>query len=73
VIIYRCSKCGKWSHAQRKPKAHQRLIRDEGQETPPNVVEALEPTYDHMNGFSDDGGWYVACGPFDTYEAVKVA
>jgi hypothetical protein len=73
LLVYRCTKCGKWSHAQRNPKRHCRFERDEGQEAPAEVISYEPPTYDHLNGFSDTGGWYVYCGPFDTYEVRKVA
>ena len=29
VTLWRCSKCGKWSHAQRRPKRHERYIRED--------------------------------------------
>lgn len=30
VRLWCCTSCGKWSHAQRKPSSHQRVIRDGG-------------------------------------------
>lgn len=27
VTVWRCSTCGKWSHAKRRPSSHKRLIR----------------------------------------------
>jgi hypothetical protein len=68
LIMYRCSTCGKWSHAQRRPKSHRRFVRDEGQGEPSGAVEYVEgePLVD------DPGGWMVVCGPFEPFQAVKV-
>lgn len=72
--LYRCSHCGKWSHAQRKPKHHERWVPDnlQGDEPDPVTVIRYEP-----GGVKpeDDftGGWYVRCGPFDTWTATREA
>src|SRR3954471_24426772 len=29
VTLWRCSQCGKWSHAKRRPKHHERAVYDE--------------------------------------------
>lgn len=62
VIIYRCVKCGKWSHAQRKPKFHRRGVTylEEGDMV---VSDESDPDADF---------YYIECGPFDSYEAVKI-
>lgn len=68
-IIYKCETCGKWSHAQRKPKRHQRIVSEEPSDSS-IIVEYLPAAYDHMNGYTGDDGWTIWCGPFITYYAV---
>lgn len=67
VRIFRCSKCGKWSHAKKKPTKHGRWVT----EGDPEYRSALlEPgAYDHMNGFVEPPGHLVDCGPFVPYIA----
>lgn len=37
VEMWRCKGCGKWSHAKRRPSAHQRVVvLEEGSECPPH-------------------------------------
>jgi hypothetical protein len=79
MIIYRCATCGKWSHAQSKPKTHQRWVRDEGTGDgfpqsfrEEDVIEYIPAFYGGHEGVDYmPGGWKVRCGPFDIYEAVK--
>jgi len=63
--IYRCEKCGKWSHAKRKPKWHQRFVYDE--------PENLEDIISEEDPFGEEisSGWFVKCGPFSTWYAAK--
>lgn len=68
--LFRCSQCGKWSHAARMPKHHQRFVRDEPEEGI-RVLREEPPVYER-DGTGDDGGYLIACGPFETYEARKV-
>lgn len=66
VEIYRCQGCGKWSHAKKQPKKHQRWVREGDPEfDPPQRVGA----YDHMTGFSEHDGHAIDCGPFAPYVA----
>ena len=70
VTLWRCSSCGKWSHAKRRPKTHEvwssnfpligafvsiGAVKDED-------VEYEEPR----------PGAFVPCGPFEKWEAWKV-
>jgi hypothetical protein len=73
VTLYRCQTCGKWSHASRRPSRHQRFISAAVAAAPAEFIEYIPAEYDHMNGFTADGGWRVWCGPFDTYRAEKVS
>jgi hypothetical protein len=70
---FRCAACGKWSTKITKPVSHRRFVpADEG---PPDlpVMQVVPPVFDHSAGpASSVGGWYVECGPFDTYELRKV-
>lgn len=79
IEIYCCTKCGKWSHAKRKPKFHKRYHRMYTQwgmadDEPPAelIIEVVEGYVDYASGEGDDGGWIVRCGPFDTYRAELV-
>lgn len=65
--IYRCTNCGKWSHAKRMPKKHQRTVWEGGPEYDPALNE--NDGYDHMNGFHP-GAHYVDCGPFEEWVAI---
>ncbi|MBM0275348.1 hypothetical protein [Micromonospora tarensis] len=59
VKLWRCTKCGKWSHAKRKPKQHQRFVA-----TGRTVVGwAGEPVY-------GPDGEFQACGPFAEWVAA---
>jgi hypothetical protein len=75
MIVYRCQQCGKWSHAARKPKFHQRFVTEDGLNDPDDsvVISYEEGHTDYASGEGTAGGWFVKCGPFDTYEAEKVA
>lgn len=72
--MWRCTGCGKWSHARRRPTSHRRWVSGAEHTKPPagaTVVERVEPTYDHLNGFTSDGGWFVTCGPFERWLAQR--
>lgn len=69
LVVYRCSKCGKWSHAQRMPKRHKVHTTDPAED---DVILEELPGYEAETG-AYDPGFYVACGPFEAYEAVKVS
>lgn len=71
--IHRCVQCGKWSHAKKRPKKHQRIIVDKGQGVPTGVVviHYTPGSYDHLNGYGDPGGWTVECGPFQTFDVIS--
>ena len=77
--LFRCSRCGKWSHAQRMPRQHKRFIPNVSDLTEQElralayieglpVVGVEEPWYDE-DGRSRGGVW-VACGPFQTWVAT---
>lgn len=62
---YRCTRCGKWSHALRKPKQHKRFTREQPEETDV-VLEYMPPSFGYEGPNADDG-YLIACGPFQTY------
>jgi hypothetical protein len=65
--LWRCSSCGKWSHAKRKPPRHERAKW---------APEETDVVIRAADGRDEDGGpatfWWVACGPFEEWEAWKV-
>lgn len=64
AIMYRCSACGKWSHNQhRKPKHHARWTTD------PVEADRYPSKFEKSTGIDDTDGWWLECGPFNTYEA----
>lgn len=78
--MFRCSTCGKWSHAKRKPKHHLRFVPNL-----PNLLDAktyaesleleiqstVEPFWNgDPEGDYNPGGAYVKCGPFETFIAL---
>jgi hypothetical protein len=69
IRLWRCTRCGKWSHAKRQPKQHRRFMRAEPDDC--SVIERVEPTYSHLAGFEDEGGVIVACGPFEMWIATR--
>jgi hypothetical protein len=71
LTIWRCTSCGKWSHAVRCPKFHQRWTPDEPGEDE-RVLRYEPPSYDR-EGNGDDGGYVVACGPFEAWAATRAA
>lgn len=70
---FRCSVCGQWAMKMMKPVSHRRFIpADEGPPELP-VLQVVPPVTEHPAGPAPSiGGWYVECGPFDTYEVRKV-
>lgn len=73
VSLWRCEQCGKWSHAQRQPKKHQRFLgADKHRE--PAQFNSFEPGY--YSEYSCDespGGWWIDCGPLAEYRAERVS
>lgn len=69
VMVHRCDVCGKWSHAVRQPKWHQKLVLDE-------LPEGAEVVVDLSNGWSGDpedrDAWYVKCGPFTSFRVMPL-
>jgi len=59
--MWRCRTCGKWSHARRKPRKHQRWVRDEER-----------PIFDAFGETGQFDGDFVDCGPFDPYVAYAL-
>jgi hypothetical protein len=75
VIVHRCDVCGKWSHAQKRPKWHQRFLADDGTTDVPagDLVIRWEDGYtDTVSGEGGDGGWWIKCGPFTSYQVVPL-
>lgn len=65
VTLWRCTACGKWSHAKRRPKRHQRYVV-----TGTTTVEYQEA---ETGAWLDDevpDGDFVPCGPFAAWTAT---
>lgn len=61
---WQCTRCGKWSHAQRKPKHHLRWTED----PLPEDIVTQEP---HYTGDPDAiEKWEIKCGPFAAFLLV---
>jgi hypothetical protein len=68
VRMFRCSICGKWSHAKKQPKKHARWV-NEGE---PGFDESrVAPAYyDHLTGYDESpAGHQIDCGPLIPYIA----
>ena len=63
--LWRCTTCGKWSHARRRPKSHQAHTLS-GLDSRPLLYD-LGYTYE-----GDFLGYMVKCGPFQRWQAVLV-
>lgn len=68
VQIWRCTKCGRWSHAKRKPSWHLRTVWEGQPEYDP--TKGYGAVYDHMNGFTEADSHGIQCGPFEPYVAA---
>lgn len=68
VRLHRCRKCGKFSHAKRKPKKHQRWVKFYEPEFDPALAEG--PVYDYQGSILQEDGHFVDCGPFDYWTAT---
>ena len=66
--LWRCIECGKWSHAKRRPKHHERFVSAEHHIEPEKVIRHVEG-YQTAVDECDYGGWFVACGPFAEWQA----
>jgi len=69
VTLWRCSACGKWSHAVKRPKNHQRAVFDE----PAEGVEIVNhEAYFGGGEYSEPSPevWWIKCGPFDEWAAA---
>lgn len=72
VTLWRCVACGKWSHAKRRPRVHERTLDwNESREGKTELRADRDRGYDHLNG-SHDESTIVACGPFGKWTAVPV-
>lgn len=86
VRLWRCRECGKWSHAKRRPRHHERFIEDgsdpEHEDWSAEEIagwlelQTIRLQAARWNGDPDHdgtpGGAWVACGPFDAWEATRV-
>lgn len=77
VQMWRCTSCGKWSHAVRRPKTHQRFIsagdKAADYESSEPVIRFEPPMSFDGYGGDDPGGWSVECGPFEEWHAERVS
>ena len=69
-VMWRCTKCGTWSHAKRMPRYHQRFVQD-APDDESLIIDYDHDEYDHMNGQTREGGYWIKCGPFERWLAVK--
>lgn len=80
VRLWRCDGCGKWSHAKRRPRHHERFVPaaalpddakagdvvEQGR-----ILRIEEGWYSSGPDGGYDGGARVACGPFSAWRAVR--
>lgn len=67
VDMWRCAECGKWSHAQKDPRHHQRWVKPGDPFYDP---EKNENDYGNVADFGDvPDGHYITCGPFEKWVA----
>ena len=71
--MWRCATCGKWSHAKRRPKQHQRWVPDDGKTGVDlfSIIDTYEAEHDFDGEVTRSGGWMVTCGPFVKYIATR--
>lgn len=67
--LFRCTKCEKWSHAQRMPKSHKRWVYYGEPEFDELKSEGV--SYDYAGNEIGTEGHFVDCGPFETWYAVR--
>ena len=77
ILIWRCTCCGRWSHAKRKPSHHLRFIRRERLQPTTAVVKNVTPRRTSigtdLEGPQELGGDYtVECGPFEAWLAEQL-
>jgi hypothetical protein len=70
VTLWRCSRCGKWSHAAKRPKYHQRALFTEPRESD-EVISHDEGYFSARDGESSPEVWWIKCGPFETWTATE--
>lgn len=74
VIMWRCSKCGRWSHAKRRPRFHVRYLDEHVEIDRYLPVDVIE---NGLAGAEEGTGaplYYVKvrCGPFEKWMATCV-
>lgn len=67
VRLWRCASCGKWSHAVRRPRRHERWVRpgDEGYDEALNERRSADGWMDPNMPDAHP----VSCGPFEAWIA----
>lgn len=70
IRLWKCTVCGKWSHAAKNPRHHRRFDRNEPADGS-KILEEIPPIYSPEHGDSSEGGYMVRCGPFEAWTAVK--
>lgn len=87
VTLWRCSRCGKWSHAKRRPLQHEAFLHGtsaagaraggytirQGGFLPDGEVHTVDGGINFDGGVDRLVGTQVYCGPFDEWRAEKVA
>lgn len=69
--IWRCTDCQKWSHAKRMPQWHKRFVNE--QPLDESTILSYDPgVFDHLNGQLTEEGYWIKCGPFEPWWAVKI-
>lgn len=70
--LWRCSECGKWSHAKRRPRRHERFIHiDDPLPHNADVIDERPEEVDYNGDLIRPGGHMVRCGPFWRWVTVR--
>jgi hypothetical protein len=71
--LWRCAECGKWSHAKRDPKRHERFVQQRIAEPDPPEDKIVRVVMDQQTAVDEfiSGGWFVRCGPFEPWVADR--
>lgn len=69
--VHRCDTCGAWSHAKKRPREHNRFIREDGLLEPDlPIIERYDEEVNIQGDPISLAGWTVRCGPFTTFDVV---
>lgn len=72
VTMWRCVECGKWSHAKKQPKFHERGMYDDGSISEDDPKINRRETYGGDLSDGSEDYLFLKCGPFEEWTAQKV-